>query len=83
MKVKELIELLQDCNQDKEVRIDGKPIYSVEELFFVDDCVEIYADEEEQEEETSEDMSTFFQRMSDALDAEGEIFDMMKINRVQ
>jgi len=35
------------------------------------------------EEKSHEDMGTFFQHMNEMIDAEGEIFDMMKINRVQ
>ena len=80
MKVKELIELLQDCDPEKEVHIDGKPIYSVEEFFFVSDSVEIYVDESAPDDE---EMSDFFQRMSDTLDAKGDIFDMINTYRVQ
>ena len=77
MKVKELIKLLQECDQEKEVKIDGKNIYSVEELFFVENCVEIYADEEEEEE--SQDYTEFFERLVNGC----ELLDSLKINGVR
>ena len=82
MKVKELIQQLQNCNPNAEITINGN-----EEISAVWDCplsamVDITS--VPQEEEMEEEASDFFTRLAEELEqAQGEYIDALKINGVR
>lgn len=82
MKVKELIQQLQNCNPNAEITINGN-----EEISAVWDCplsamVDITS--VPQEEEMEEEASDFFTRLAEELEqAQGEYLDALKINGVR
>lgn len=76
MKVKDLIELLQECNPEKEISIDNENIVNgVQELFFDNEVVLFTAPKEE----TIADMDRdeFFLSLAD----NGDMLDSKYINR--
>ena len=76
MKVKDLIAMLQDCNQEKEIVIDNDNIVNgIQELFFDNEVVLFTAPKEE----TIVDMDRdeFFLSLAD----DGDILDSKYINR--
>lgn len=82
MKVKELIELLQECNQEKELTVENDNIINgIQELFFSNEVVIFTAPKEEIIEEEE---SAFFLKLAEELEqAEGEYMDALKINGVR
>lgn len=87
MKVKELIELLQNCNAEAEVSINGN-----EEVSAVWDCpLSVMVDitsapaEEEVDEMERDDFFTSLaeQAFDDMMGNAGEMLDMLKINGVR
>lgn len=76
MKVKDLIELLQECNPEKEVTIDNENIInSIQELFFDDEVVIFTAPKEENIVDMDRD--EFFLSLAD----NGDMLDSKYINR--
>ena len=76
MKVKDLIELLQNCNPEKEVTIDNENIInSIQELFFDDEVVIFTAPKEENIADMDRD--EFFLSLAD----NGDMLDSKFINR--
>ena len=82
MKVKELIALLQECDENKEVKIDGDMmVNAVQELFFDNEVILFSAPTEENIEEQADE---FFCRLAEELEqANGEYLDACKINGVR
>ena len=82
MKVKELIQQLQNCNPNAEITINGN-----EEISAVWDCptsVMVDITSVPQEEEMEEEASDFFARLAEELEqAQGEYLDALKINGVR
>ena len=82
MKVKDLIQQLQNCNPNANITINGN-----EEISAVWDCplsamVDITS--VPQEEEIEEEASDFFARLAEELEqAQGEYLDALKINGVR
>lgn len=76
MKVRDLIELLQECNPEKEVTIDNENIInSIQELFFDDEVVIFTAPKEENIVDMDRD--EFFLALAD----NGDMLDSKYINR--
>jgi hypothetical protein len=82
MKVKELIELLQNCNMEAEVSINGN-----EDISAVWDCplsemVDITSVPQEEEVNNMERDEFFLALAEEIEQGESEVLDSMKINRV-
>ena len=76
MKVKDLIELLQECNQEKEICIDNDNIINgIQELFFDNEVVIFTAPKEENIADMDRD--EFFLSLAD----NGDMLDSKFINR--
>lgn len=76
MKVRDLIELLQDCNQEKEIVIDNDNIVNgIQELFFDNEVVLFTAPKEEIVADMDRD--EFFLSLAD----NGDMLDSKYINR--
>lgn len=76
MKVRDLIELLQDCNQEKEIVIDNDNIVNgIQELFFDNKVVLFTAPREEIVADMDRD--EFFLSLAD----NGDMLDSKYINR--
>lgn len=89
MKVKDLIAMLQDCDQEKEVIIDNDNIINdIQEMFFDSEVVLFTAPKEEEVNDMERD--EFFMSLADTLDEMEEVannffevIDSMKINGVR
>lgn len=76
MKVKELIELLQECDENKEVKIDGDMmVNAVQELFFDNEVIIFSVPTEENIADMVRD--DFFLSLAD----NGDMLDSKYINR--
>ena len=76
MKVKDLIAMLQDCNQEKEITIDNDNIINgIQELFFDNEVVLFTAPKEEAIADMDRD--EFFLSLAD----NGDMLDSKYINR--
>lgn len=76
MKVKDLITMLQDCDQEKEVTIDNDNIINgIQELFFDNEVVIFTAPKEENIADMDRD--EFFLSLAD----NGDMLDSKYINR--
>lgn len=76
MKVKDLIALLQDCNQEKEISIDNDNIVNgIQELFFDNEVVIFTTPKEENIADMDRD--EFFLSLAD----NGDMLDSKFINR--
>ena len=83
MKVKELIEMLQNCNAEAEVSINGN-----EEISAVWDCplsamVDITSTPTEEEVDDMERDDFFLALAEEITQGAGEVLDAMKINGVR
>jgi len=76
MKVKELVAMLQDCDQEKEIPVDNDNIINgIQELFFDSEVVIFTAPKEETVEDMDRD--EFFLSLAD----DGDMLDSKYINR--
>ena len=76
MKVKDLIAMLQDCDQEKEITIDNDNIVNgIQELFFDNEVVLFTAPKEEAIADMDRD--EFFLSLAD----DGDMLDSKYINR--